>query len=373
MVLVPPFDAGRAHELYEALFGQVESVIRGKQLIIVSSGALTSLPLQVLVTEKPQHRLAQTVEDLASVKWLGKRQAISVLPAVSSLKTLRHDVKKSAAAKPYIGFGNPKLNGAPEDQQARENAERNKTCTEARMNSCKKPFTISGAPPRDWIDLRSWPPLPQTACELCTIASELKVAEPDSDVWLSDRATETEVKTLGAPPKGSSRSPLQDYKIVHFATHGSTADPESHFAEPGLVLSPPEKGQESENDDGYLSASEIAGLKLDADWVILSACETAAGTRENGEELSGLARAFFYAGARAILVSHWEMYTDAGVELTTGTFNALDNDKSKSLGRAEAMRSAINAIFVGPARDDDVLRLHPSYWGAFSIVGEGGK
>jgi hypothetical protein len=74
-------------------------------------------------------------------------------------------------------------------------------------------------------------------------------------------------------------------------------------ADPGLILTPP--SQQTDTDDGYLSASEVASLKLDADWVILSACKTAAGTAQNAEALSGLARAFIYAGARALLVSHW--------------------------------------------------------------------
>ena len=79
-------------------------------------------------------------------------------------------------------------------------------------------------------------------------------------------------------------------------------------SEPGLILTPP--AEASEEDDGYLSASEIAGLKLDADWVILSACNTAAGGAQGAEALSGLARAFFYAQARALLVSHWEVNSE---------------------------------------------------------------
>src|SRR5208337_2682602 len=104
-------------------------------------------------------------------------------------------------------------------------------------------------------------------------------------------------------------------------------------SEPGLLLTPPVDA--SEADDGYLTASEIAALKLDADWVILSACNTAAGGAEGAEALSGLARAFLYAQARALLVSHWEVDSDATVKLITGAMGRLAT--GRSTGRAEAM------------------------------------
>ena len=102
-------------------------------------------------------------------------------------------------------------------------------------------------------------------------------------------------------------TPLDGYRIVHFATHGllagETAQLANANAEPALVLSPPVVA--SEEDDGLLTASEISALKLNADWVVMSACNTAGGGKPGAEALSGLARAFFYAGARALLVSHW--------------------------------------------------------------------
>jgi len=116
----------------------------------------------------------------------------------------------------------------------------------------------------------------------------------DRDVRLGSRATEAEVKRL------SEAGELARYRIVHFATHGALAGQIGTNTEPGLILTPPKST--TEGDDGYLSASEITNLKLDADWVILSACNTAAAGTEGDEALSGLARAFFYAGARALLV-----------------------------------------------------------------------
>jgi CHAT domain-containing protein len=119
----------------------------------------------------------------------------------------------------------------------------------------------------DLADIRSWAPLPETADELCDVAHDLGV-DPTTHLYLGALATGTKIKQL------SENGSLAKYKIVHFATHGAVAGQVSSSSEPGLLLTPPDKA--TETDDGYLSASEIAGLKLDADWVILSACNTAA-------------------------------------------------------------------------------------------------
>ena len=120
----------------------------------------------------------------------------------------------------------------------------------------------------------------------------------------------------------------------------------------------------TELDDGYLTASEIATLKIDADWVILSACNTAGAGSANAESLSGMARAFFYAGARSLLVSHWPVNSDATVELITKTFAALQTDPR--IGRAEALRRSMVALI---SKGDTYV--HPEIWAPFVLVGEG--
>ena len=127
----------------------------------------------------------------------------------------------------------------------------------------------------------------------------------------------------------------------------------------------------SERDDGLLTASEVAGLKLDADWVVLSACNTAgAGEKGDAEAFSGLARAFFYAGARALLVSHWYVDSDAAVKLTTKAFAALSADPG--IGRAEAMRRAVLAVMRDTTRPAHwIPAVHPGVWPPFVVVGEG--
>ncbi|MGO9461199.1 MAG: tetratricopeptide repeat protein [Rhodomicrobium sp.] len=358
---LPPFDHARAYRLYQALFGQVKDLIKGKSLLIVPSGTLTQLPFQVLVTAAPQMRQSKTAA------WLIREHAFTVLPAVSSLKALRRVARPSAATKPMIGFGNPLLDGDPKDlreQKAAQRARDFKTCAEAapqRVASNEEshrgvaPLVTRGGL-ASVSQIRYQVPLPETAQELCAVARDVG-ADP-GEMRLGARATEREVKHL------SETGQLAQYRIVHFATHGALAGQLTGTSEPGLILTPPDVP--SEGDDGYLTASEIAALKLDADWVILSACNTAAGGATGAEALSGLARAFIYAQARALLVSHWAVKSGATVKLVTGAIRRLASDKT--IGRAEAMRQSMLALIeTGTERE-----AHPAYWAPFVVVGEGG-
>jgi CHAT domain-containing protein len=201
--------------------------------------------------------------------------------------------------------------------------------------------------------------LPDTAHELRCVAKSLGAAS--AAIHTGVDATETLVKAA------STEGRLENYRIVHFATHGllagETQQIDKSLAEPALVLSPPAARQK--DDDGLLTASEVAQLKLNSDWVILSACNTAAGDRPGAEALSGLTRAFFYAGTRSVLVSHWPVNSTAAVALTTGAFNAMNRDKR--IGRGEAMRRSIAALVEGRRS----WEAHPAYWAPFVIVGEG--
>ena len=209
----------------------------------------------------------------------------------------------------------------------------------------------------DIADVRKQAPLPETADELCAVAHDLGAG--DGDIYLGARASETSVKAL------SVSGALAQYRIVHFATHGALAGQMRDSAEPGLILTPPAQG--TEEDDGYLSASEVARLKLDADWVVLSACNTAAGGAEGAEALSGLARAFFYAGARSLVVSHWSVNSNATVKLITKAVAELKADPK--IGRAEAMRRSMLAL----VDQGKPYEAHPVYWAPFVVVGEGGS
>ena len=155
-------------------------------------------------------------------------------------------------------------------------------------------------------------------------------------------------------------------RILAFATHGLVSGDLKGLTEPALVLTPPKIG--TDDDDGLLTASEVAQLKLNADWVILSACNTASSDGKPGAEgLSGLARSFFYAGARALLVSHWPVETNSSVELTTGIFEEMKNNPE--IGRAEALRRSQNRLINHQTHPE---YAHPYYWAPFIVVGEGG-
>lgn len=362
-----PFDLTRAHELYRALFGQVAEQIRGKHLLIVPSGPLAQLPFHVLVTEKPDPTLSGP-DAFRRAAWLAKHHAITVLPAVSSLKALRQHSKASRATRPMIGFGNPLLDGPQDDlrwaahfKKQAALAREKQLCPGTRLQYLAshialgaKALTQRGGL-ADVAEVRAQVPLPETADELCAVARDLMVA--DDNIYLGVRASERKVKAL------SENGELSTYRIVHFATHGVLAGELSPNAEPGLILTPPENA--TAEDDGYLTASEIAGLKLDADWVILSACNTAAGGVRGAEALSGLARAFFYAQARALLVSHWAVYSGATVKLITRTIGTMV--ANKSVGRAEALRRSMMVMI----EEGDSKEAHPAYWAPFVVVGDG--
>jgi CHAT domain-containing protein/tetratricopeptide (TPR) repeat protein len=371
----PPFNLGTAHQLYEALFGGAQDLIKtsngGKQLLVVASGALTSLPLQVLVTEEPGKAMPAMASEYGQAMWLSRRHAVTSLPSVASLKALRQNARTSQGALSYLAFGNPLLvgpDGSDKSAFAKQTCQPATAEAQARV-AWVKPDSASTFVRGGVVDLavlRGQVPLPDTADELCMVASELGAA---SDwVHLGARATESEVKRL------SRDGGLAKARVVHFATHGliasETESVDETLSEPALMLTPPDAA--NSDDDGLLTASEVSELKLDADWVVLSACNTAAGgEKADAEPLSGLARAFFYAGARALLVSHWYVDSRVAVAITTGAFAELK--RQPAIGRAEALRRSMLAAMSDPKRPTSwTPAAHPAVWAPFTIVGEGG-
>jgi CHAT domain-containing protein len=265
-----------------------------------------------------------------------------VLPSVTSLRALRVFAKTSRATKPFIGFGDPLLR-RPSGGSKR-----------AAVRSVQPYQSYYNGSVVDIDRLRTGlPALPETSDELRAVARELGAS--DDDLRLGAAATVTVVKA----------TPLEQYRVIEFATHGLIAGEVGGLSEPALVLSLPDKP--TEEDDGLLTASRIAKLNLDADWAVLSACNTAAGDKPGAEGLSGLARAFFYAGARSLLVSYWPVESDVAVKLTTGAFARLSKDPR--IGRAEAMRRSIQALIGDRSSANNA---DPSAWAPFVLVGEGG-
>jgi CHAT domain-containing protein/Flp pilus assembly protein TadD len=333
-----PFDAELAHRLYGQTFGPIEDVIAGKhQLLLVLSGALTSLPPQVLITTDPAGKT------LKSYDWLIRHYSVTVLPSVSSLKVLTSGSAKSAADKPMTGYGDPVFKNDESGNGTRAAASRG-------YGNYYRGLVADDDALREAL-----PALPETATELQSVAKS--VGADASDIKVGEAATVTAVK----------QAHLDQYRIVYFATHALVAGEVEKFAkikaEPALVLSLP--NQPTELDDGLLKASEVAQLKLDADIVVLSACNTAAGDKPGAEALSGLARAFFYAGARSLIVSHWPVESDAAVKLMTSTFTAMGKDPK--LTPSQALTKSMLAMIDDPSDPD---AANPSYWAPFVVVGE---
>lgn len=356
---VAVFDRVLSHRLYAELIQPVEAVFEGKTtLMTVVTGALTALPLSVLSTEAPSGDDAAS-EALARTPWLIDRYALASLPSVSSLKALRCHLAaaeaplhpgcpprtngqkaqtETTAGPQLVAFGAPLLDGLPAD---------------ATRGAPDVDAVMSGGPLADVAKLRALPALPGSKLELET----LKRRYPDALVRIGVDATESAVRTTDA-------AALAQARYIVFSTHGLMAG--STATEPGLVMTPPEVA--SQDDDGYLTASEAAQLRLNAEFVVLSACNTAASDgRPGGEGLSGLARAFFYAGARSVLVSHWEVSDAATTTLITGAFADLDARASGDpAARARALQAGIRAVRA------ERRWSHPAYWAAFTLVGEPG-
>jgi CHAT domain-containing protein/tetratricopeptide (TPR) repeat protein len=342
------FDIGLANSLYVSLIEPVDSLVKDKRtLLIVPSGPLSAVPFQLLVTDKPSVGIPSNLSDYRNAAWLIKRQAMITLPSVASVNALRSVARKSSAAKPMIGFGNPIF-----DPQASIGATTPVGNSSTRSLATRPYAEFWQGVGLDRDKLRSLPPLPDTAVELKAVARKLGV--PDSELHLGRDASVTTVK----------RATLERYRIVYFATHGLVAGDIKDIGEPALVLSIP--AQPTELDYGLLTASEVAQLKLDADWVVLSACNTIAGDKPGADALSGLARAFFYAGARTLLVSHWAVASYAATRLATGTFDLLKNDPK--LGKAEAVRRAMLNYMDDTSNPKNA---YPAYWASFVLVGDG--
>ena len=200
-----PFRLDVAHKLYEAMLGPFENLVKGKHLIVVSDGALATLPFQVLVTEKPSVSLATTSDDFRSVAWLGTRQPLSVLPLVSSLKALRKLSKGSAGDQPYVGFGNPLLVG-PDGTDRRAFAESANSCRIAAADGAKRVEILGVRQGTGRLasrgglanpeEVRKLPPLVATTEEVCAVAASLGASQ--DDIHLGREATETVVNQMNA-------------------------------------------------------------------------------------------------------------------------------------------------------------------------------
>lgn len=348
-----PYHRDIAWQLYRELIEPVSDILRNRRhLFLVQGGVLSGLPLSVLVTKEPTGDDADP-DALRNTSWLIDQHTLSILPSIQSLALLRDsqpDRDRSTANQRFIGFGDPSLTGVAQKRGAGRSA----------ALSARDVFRLNGTRSAgseiDIARLRSLNRLPGTARELADIARLF--GSSASTVFLADEATESRAKL----------TPLDGASVIAFATHGLLAGEIRGTTEPGLILTPP--AQPTDTDNGFLSSSEIASLRMDADWVILSACNTAGGDGlEGAPGLSGLARSFLYAGARSLLVSHWPVRDDVASRLT------VDSIRRQRQGllpnAAEALRASIQAVRNDKSQDNTSESFaHPNAWAPFSLVGD---
>lgn len=348
------FDRQTAHRIYKKLFQPLEHVFGGaSHLMLVVDGPMTSLPPAVLVTQPPENGTDPT-QSLRDTDWMIRHHALTTLPTVSALRTLRRarPPERKGAVQPFLGFGDPVLGYRLTADAAAALDSTQDTATET---------VVTRGIYNDVTQVADLAPLPNTSRELRRLAETMGVGE--EALYLSRAATETAVK----------QADLSKAEVLAFATHGLLADGLPGLTEPALVFTPPD--QPSAVDDALLTASEAAELKLSAKLVILSACDTAGSDGTPGAEgLSGLARAFIYAGARAILVSHWPVDDYAASALTTGMLERMQgaedgNEFGDPATRAQALRASTLALMADPR---EARFAHPRIWAPFVVVGEGG-
>lgn len=350
------FDMAKAHELYVALMGapEIDRVINAAgidTLLIVPSGPLSSLPPGLLVTRPA------TSERRAG--WLIDAKAIALLPSVAALEGLRSRARPAMRA----GASGERLFAMADPDYAGTGAVSVETCPPIARAAPQAKRVARGDTARP--EIARLPRLPCTRDEANALRNLVR-----GDIFLGTGASEATLRD----PRVSQL--LARATVVSFATHGLTIG-DLGAGEPALALAAPNA---STDDDGLLTASEAASLRLSAEWVLLSACNTASPDAPEGYGLSGLSSAFFFAGARSVLASHWRVDDAATRTLMVNTIALSLHGVSK----AQALRQASCALREGVqgelnSRRDycDVVNLgvgrsryaHPAYWAPFTLIG----
>ena len=348
---LPRFDVAGAHDLYVKLFGPVaDAVAASHHLIYEPDGVLISLPAEVLVTDQASvdaykqrvalYRQGADVDLYQKIGWLGRKTDISLEVSAEGFIQSRK-AAPSQGAKPFLAFGDPITQGVTDPRlfSLLINPDQGRSkdlCEPERLEMGAALQRLKGA-----------------AEAIQGIGAELK-ASP-SELVLGEAFTDNAVK---------ARKDLDQYRVVFFGTHGLLPATGDCLPEPALVTS-----LGTGDSDALLGVSEIFNLKMDADLVVLSACDTGGGNSVSartgvagsGAALDGLARAFIYAGARNLVVTHWQIPETSNQLIMTTVF------RPGSGNQAEALRRAQLALM------DDKAYSHPFYWAAFSLVGDGAR
>lgn len=329
-----PFDVKKAYELQQQLFGnRQEEIFSKKKLVISTSGSLLSLPFELLVAEPSTQQAGQN-GDYTSVAWLADKIDVNYVPLPRNLVDLRGQGQTSVKARALLGFGDYKPGSTAEQILAAEDL----------PSACGEDARL----------IASLSPLEHAYDELDYALKA--VGEDGSQLILGDDFTESEVNRL------SQDKELTKYQIIHFATHGLLWNSPDCFREPSLTTST----SVTAGGSGLLTSSEIRSLEIDAQLIVLSACSTAGGDGAlgvGGENLSGLARAFFSNGAQSVVATHW-LVSDAASAATMILFYT-ELTKDEGVTFREALTRAQSVVRQQPNRS------HPFYWASFVMLGDG--
>lgn len=337
----PRFSFDHAYRLYQQLLAPMEELaIEKDHLIIATSGALGQIPFAVLVKEP------WTKADHAQAPWLVRDVGISHVSSASAWVALKGLNKIPSGKKPLMAWGDPTFAASP-------SASGNKQTTRSVMNNHASFGNIEKNQVNQ-IQYATLPPLPETRDEVLSLAKVLQ-ANPQTDVLLGERATRDSVI------KASEDASLLDRQIIVFATHGLLPGDLPKLEQPALAMSAVSDGSSSP----LLTLEDVMGLRLNADWVVLSACNTAGADGKVEEALSGLARGFFYAGGRSLLVTHWSVESESAMRLTTRTFELYKSQPK--LSRSQALRQSMLDLMQTPTY------AHPAFWAPYALVGEGAR
>ncbi|MEN9587576.1 MAG: hypothetical protein RIT15_1151 [Pseudomonadota bacterium] len=357
----PAFDHAAAQEVYAKLLAPVAAGFAGKtSLIIAAGGSLGQIPFGILEMKTSPQAISSKVATSADLKnmalqnapWLIKQAAITHVPSVAAWLSMRA-LPHHEAKEPMLAWGDPLFNIALASSLAATKGEVRKVDFTRSSTS----VDLEKEDSRSAIKYANIPSLPETRDELTAIAKTLG-ADVNKDLILGSSATRQSV--LAQNKNGN----LATKRVVAFATHGLMAGDLPNLTQPALAMA-------GTKDDAtnvlapLLTLEDVLTLKLNADWVVLSACNTAAADGKAEEALSGLARGFFYAGSRSLLVTHWAVDSESAVTLTTETFKNYQSKPQEA--KAESLRQAMLTVMSNPAT------AHPTYWAPYALVGDGAR
>jgi len=340
---LPAFDVAAAHELYQILLAPLRDAWSpARHLIVSAAGSLAQIPFALLV-ERPDVPPAGSPPfgEYAQVAWLARSHAISHIPSAAALLALRRLPAAGSTRQPFIGFGDPDFGGATAPSRGSRRSVRRSA-----GDRTESDVSLLSA-------YRALAPLPETREEIIALARTL--AAPSGSTFLGAAASRDAVLA----------SSVRQKAVVAFATHGLQPGELPGLDQPALAMSLSKDAAASP----LLTLADVLGLKLEADWVVLSACNTAGAEGEAAEALSGLGRGFFFAGARAILVTHWPVESESARRLVSEAFARYAADPK--LPRAEALRAAQLELMQGKGAGYSLA--HPLFWAPFALIGDGGR